>query len=99
MQNPEDRWGMWQDLMVHKGRLEEGSLAAGDTVNAAVDRSHRMRVAGNHTATHLLHAALREILGDHVNADRLRFDFSHFTQVYTDHEQRGCHENRGHGHL
>jgi len=77
-----------QDLIIHKGRLEAGALASGDTVNAAVDRGHRMTVAGNHTATHLLHAALREILGDHVKqagsrvaADRLRFDFSHFTRV------------------
>ena len=75
-------------LMVHQGRLEEGSLAVGDTVNAAVDKAHRMTVAGNHSATHLLHAALREILGDHVKqagsrvaSGRLRFDFSHFTQV------------------
>jgi alanyl-tRNA synthetase len=77
-----------QDLIVHRGRLEEGSLAAGDTVNAVVGQGHRTTVAGNHTATHLLHAALREILGDHVKqagsrvaGDRLRFDFSHFTQV------------------
>ncbi len=75
-------------LMVHQGRLEEGSLAVGDTVNATVDKAHRMTVAGNHSATHLLHAALREILGDHVKqagsrvaSGRLRFDFSHFTQV------------------
>ena len=77
-----------EDLIVHEGRLEEGSLSAGDTIDAAVDKNHRMTVGGNHTATHLLHAALREILGDHVKqagsrvaADRLRFDFSHFTQV------------------
>ena len=77
-----------QDLIVHQGRLEEGALAIGDTVKAAVDRKQRIRVAGNHSATHLLHAALREILGDHVKqagsrvaSDRLRFDFSHFTQV------------------
>ena len=77
-----------QDLIVHEGRMEEGSLSVGDPVTAAVDRAHRMTVAGNHSATHLLHAALREILGDHVKqagsrvaANRLRFDFSHFTQV------------------
>ena len=77
-----------QDLIVHMGRLEEGTLIVGDAINATVDRPHRMTVAGNHSATHLLHAALREILGDHVKqagsrvaADRLRFDFSHFTRV------------------
>ncbi len=77
-----------QDLIVHRGQLKEGALAIGDTVKAAVDRKQRIRVAGNHSATHLLHAALREILGDHVKqagsrvaSDRLRFDFSHFTQV------------------
>ena len=77
-----------QDLIVHRGQLKEGALAIGDTVKAAVDRKQRIKVAGNHSATHLLHAALREILGDHVKqagsrvaSDRLRFDFSHFTQV------------------
>ena len=77
-----------QDLIAHEGRMEEGSLSVGNPVTAAVDRAHRMTVAGNHSATHLLHAALREILGDHVKqagsrvaANRLRFDFSHFTQV------------------
>ena len=77
-----------QELIIHQGRMGEGSLAVGDTVNAAVDRKHRRTVAANHSATHLLHAALREILGDHVKqagsrvaSDRLRFDFSHFTRV------------------
>jgi alanyl-tRNA synthetase len=77
-----------QDLIAHEGLMEEGSLSVGKPVTAAVDRAHRMTVAGNHSATHLLHAALREILGDHVKqagsrvaANRLRFDFSHFTQV------------------
>jgi alanyl-tRNA synthetase len=77
-----------QDLIVHEGVLEEGELSVGDSVQAAVETAHRMAVAASHSATHLLHAALREILGDHVKQagsrvapGRLRFDFSHFTQV------------------
>ncbi len=77
-----------QGLIVHKGFLEEGDLSVGDKVEAHIDKNKRKSTALNHSATHLLHAALREVLGDHVKQagslvtpERLRFDFTHFTQV------------------
>ncbi|ARN74806.1 alanine--tRNA ligase [Oceanicoccus sagamiensis] len=76
------------DNHLHHGVLTQGSLAVGDSLDATVDTSVRQSTALNHSATHLLHAALRDILGDHVvqkgslvDAQKLRFDFSHFEGV------------------
>ena len=75
-------------IIIHKGQVQSGRLENGQTVMLTVDGDHRATVALNHTATHILHAALRHELGDHVKqagsmvaADRLRFDFTHFSQI------------------
>ena len=72
------------DQYLHLGVVQSGSLAVGDRLSAEVDPELRRRTALNHSATHLLHAALREVLGNHVgqrgslvDPERLRFDFSH----------------------
>jgi alanyl-tRNA synthetase len=76
------------DLIVHLGIVKEGTLNLGETVEVYYDNELRQSTARNHTATHLLHNALRTILGGHVKQagslvapDRLRFDFTHFESV------------------
>ncbi|WP_306005659.1 alanine--tRNA ligase [Aquicoccus porphyridii] len=85
-------------LFAHKLRVERGALGRGDTVSLEVDHRRRSKVRANHSATHLLHEALRVHLGDHVaqrgslnDEDRLRFDFSH-AKPLTDDELRAVGE-------
>ena len=80
------------EVIVHYGKVKEGVVSVGDSVDSYVDPTRRQDTARNHTATHMLHAALRQVLGPHVRqagslvtADRLRFDFSH-VQAVTDEE-------------
>lgn len=80
-----------EGLIVHKGTVQNGTLQVGDAVRLVIDVRRRAATRRNHTATHLLHAALRQVLGAHVaqrgslvGPDRLRFDFSHFKPMSQD---------------
>jgi alanyl-tRNA synthetase len=75
----------------HIGKLEKGEVRVGDRLNASIDADRRLAIKLNHSATHLMHAALRDVLGDHVQQKgslvtegRLRFDFSHFEPMTQD---------------
>jgi alanyl-tRNA synthetase len=87
----EDTYAPVTGFHFHKITVERGSISVGDAVTAQVDAERRRRVKANHTGTHLLHAALREVLGTHVKQagslvapDRLRFDFTHYAPLAED---------------
>jgi alanyl-tRNA synthetase len=81
-----------EKLFVHKGIVQKGKIKTGDKVHLVVDLEKRKAIQANHSGTHILQAALKAVLGDHikqsgslVNTERLRFDFSHFSKI-TDEE-------------
>ncbi|TNF88688.1 MAG: alanine--tRNA ligase [Gammaproteobacteria bacterium] len=79
------------DVFLHIGSLISGELSTGDRVEASIDEDYRRAVMLNHSATHLMHAALRQVLGEHVqqkgslvDSEKLRFDFSHYQPLEPD---------------
>ncbi|GAB6075917.1 alanine--tRNA ligase [Desulfurobacterium crinifex] len=93
-----DTQNITENLIGHKLVVKRGTIKVGDVVNAIVDEKRRKAIMRAHTATHLLHKALREVLGNHVKQagslvlpDRLRFDFTHF-EAPTEEELRAVEE-------
>ncbi len=83
------------ETIIHVGEIEAGTLAVGDTLELVVDDERRERVRANHSATHLLHLALKQVLGEHVAQkgslvapDRLRFDYAHSRPLTAEQQQR-----------
>ena len=83
------------EVYIHRVKIEKGAITKGETVACSVDEETRKAVMRNHTATHLLHKALKMVLGDHVkqsgsvvDPERLRFDFTHFAAVQPDEVRR-----------
>jgi len=78
------------DIISHRVKVVSGDIRVGESVEAAIDKGRRISISKNHSATHLLHSSLRQILGDHVKQSgslvspfRLRFDFTHFDSITT----------------
>jgi len=78
----------FKPMIVHKARIKKGTIWIGDTLRLNVDQDHRKGARVHHTCTHILHATLKEILGDHITQagslvapDKLRFDFTHYEQI------------------
>ena len=100
--NIHDTQKLANGVFIHRFIVMEGEISTNDKVKASVDLKRRRMIAANHSATHLLHKALRDTLGDHVhqagsNVDeyRLRFDFTHFEPL-TDHELKQIEESVNH---
>jgi len=86
----EDTFKIQADVFGHQGEVAEGELKVGDSINALVDVQQRTETMRNHSATHILHKALREVLGDHVqqkgslvDSSKTRFDFTHNAPITT----------------
>ena len=84
-----------ENFIVHKGIVQKGKIKVGDTAQLIVDEKKRKAIAANHSGTHILQAALKAVLGDHikqsgsqVTAERLRFDFTHFSKISDEELQR-----------
>ena len=86
-----DTTKLFGSFYLHHGKVKKGKFKIGDNVTALIDKYKRQLIKCNHSSTHLLHASLRKILGNHVsqkgslvNSEKLRFDFSHNEPITSD---------------